>query len=99
MGDISTPLSRGFEAVASADLARVREKNDPDLWRASVEAWSDVPYYEAKAEWRLAHALLGNDPADPEATTLLDDAAGIAVELRATPLLEAVRATRQIATG
>jgi hypothetical protein len=99
VGDISTPLSRGFEAVATADLARVHERNDPDLWRASVEAWSDVPYSGAKAKWRLAQALIEHGPTDAEATTLLDDAAGIAVELKATPLLEAVKATRETATG
>jgi hypothetical protein len=98
-GDISAQDSGGFEAVATADLARAHGRINPDLWRASVQAWSDVPYYEAKAMWHRAHALLEDDPTDPEAATLLDDAAGIAVELRATPLLEAVRAARPIATG
>ena len=98
VGDISTPLSRGFAATATADLARVHGRNDPDLRRASIEAWSDVPYFEAKAMWRLAQALVEHDPTDPEATKLLDDAAGIAVGLKATPLLDAVAATRQTAT-
>ena len=99
VGDTSTPLLRGFSATATADLARAHGRNDPDLWRASIEAWNDVPYYEAKAKWRLAQALIEHDPTDPEATTLLDDAAGIAVELKATPLLDAVAATRQTVTG
>ena len=98
-GDISTQDSRGFEAVATADLARAPGRINTDLWRASVQAWSDVPYCEAKAMWRQAHALLEDDPTDPEATTLLDDAAGIAVGLKARPLLQAVAATRQTATG
>jgi hypothetical protein len=64
----------------------------------SIEAWSDVPYFEAKAEWRLAQALIEHDPTDPEAVTLLDEAEATAVGLKAKPLLEAVETTRQTAT-
>ena len=95
---VSTPLARGFAATATADLARAHGQNDPDLWRAAVEAWGDVPYFEAKAKWRLAQALVEHDPSDPEAAALLSAAEGIAVGLKATPLLGAVAATRQTAT-
>ena len=79
---MSTPLARAFAATATADLARAHGKNDPDLWRVSIEAWSDVPYFEAKAEWRLAQALIEHDPTDLEAVTLLDEAEATAVDSR-----------------
>jgi hypothetical protein len=92
---VSTPLARGFAASATADLARAHGQNNPDLWRAAVEAWSEVPYFEAKATWRLAQALVGLDPGVPEAVALLDDAERTAAGLKATPLLDAVRETRR----
>jgi len=92
---VSTPLSCGFGATAAADLARAGGTNDPDLWRAAIEAWSEMPYLEAKATWRLAQALIERDPSDPEAPTLLDDAERTAVRLKAMPLLDAVGETRR----
>lgn len=92
---VSTPLASGFAASATADLARARGQNDPDLWRAAVEAWSVVPYFEAKATWRLAQALIEHTPSDPEAASLLDDAERAAAGLKAEPLLEAVGKTRR----
>ena len=93
-GGSATPEALGLEATATADLARANGTNDPDLWRESVEAWGAVPYLEAKAKWRLAHALIDHDPNDPEALTLLDEAEATAVELKARPLLEAVTRAR-----
>ena len=92
---VSTPLSRGFEATAAADLARAHGTNDPELWRVCIEKWCDVPYFEAKAKWRLAQALIEHDPSDPEAATLLDDAERTAARLKAIPLLDAVGETRR----
>lgn len=97
--DLSDPYSRGAAATASADLTRAHEANDPALWRATIAAWSDVPYAEAKARWRLAQALLERDPADPEASELLADAEETATWLKANPLLEAVRATKRTTAG
>lgn len=95
---VSTLLSRGYEATATADLARAHEKNDPDLWRKCTEAWSGVPYLEAKGKWRLAQALIEHDPSDLEAVTLLDSAEETAVRLKAQPLLGATGATRRTVT-
>jgi tetratricopeptide (TPR) repeat protein len=84
-----------FRATADADYARAQGNNDPELWRKAVDAWVDHPYYRAKAQWRLAGALIEVDPTNPEALDLLDAAQRIAVELRAQPLLDAIAATRE----
>jgi tetratricopeptide (TPR) repeat protein len=94
---VSGPMLFGdeFRATATADLSRAEGDNDPDLWRAAVEAWGDQAYYGAKARWRLAQALTEQGPTDPEIASLLAQAEEVAVELKANPLLEAVRATRE----
>ncbi len=82
-----------LQAGATADLARARGNNDPDLWRAAVEAWADTSYWRAKSQWRLAESLAGLDPHDPEVLSLLDEVEIVAAELGAKPLLAAARAT------
>jgi hypothetical protein len=84
----------GFRATAAAHLSRAEGNNALSLWRTAVEAWGDQAYYGAKASWRLAQALAEQDPADPEIASLLARAEEVAVGLKASPLLEAVRATR-----
>jgi tetratricopeptide (TPR) repeat protein len=83
-------------ASATADLARARGNNDPDLWRTAIEAWADAPYWRAKCQWRLAESLAALDPDDPEVSALLTDAENVAAELGAIPLLDAARATRKV---
>jgi hypothetical protein len=68
--------------------------NDPALWRQAVTAWSDSPYFEAKAKWRLAQALAESDTADSEIIVLLDQAQKVTEHLKARPLLEAIALTR-----
>jgi hypothetical protein len=82
-------------ASATADLARARGNNDPDLWRTAIETWADAPYWHAKSQWRLAESLTAHDPDDPEISSLLTDAENVAAGLGANPLLNAVRATRE----
>jgi class 3 adenylate cyclase len=84
-----------LHATATADLARAEGKNSPDLWRLATDAWSDSPYFEAKAKWRLAQALAESDPTNAEIATLLDEAGEVARRLKARPLLEAIGATRE----
>jgi class 3 adenylate cyclase/tetratricopeptide (TPR) repeat protein len=84
-----------LHATATADLARAEGTNSPDLWRLATDAWSDSPYFEAKAKWRLAQALAESDPTNAEITALLDEAGEVARRLKARPLLEAIGATRE----
>ena len=85
----------GFRSTAAADLSRAEGDNDPDLWRTAVEAWGNQAYHGAKTRWRLAQALVAVDPTDPEIMPLLAEAEDVAVDLKASPLLEAARAARQ----
>jgi class 3 adenylate cyclase/tetratricopeptide (TPR) repeat protein len=87
-------LELEFRTHAKADLSRAEGHNDPELWRAAVDAWGDQAYYGAKARWRLAQALIEADPTDPAITALLDQAEDVAERLKAQPLLEAVATTR-----
>ncbi len=82
-------------ATATADLARARGNNDPDLWRTVIETWAEAPYWRAKAQWRLAESLAALDPDDPEVSSLLTEVENVAAELGAKPLLDAARATRE----
>jgi hypothetical protein len=84
-----------LRASATADLARARGNNDPDLWRTAIETWADAPYWRAKSQWRLAESLAALDPDDPEVSSLLAEVENVAAELEATPLLDAARATRE----
>jgi tetratricopeptide (TPR) repeat protein len=88
-------LGDGIHATATADLARAEGRNAPALWRAAIEAWQGSPYFEAKARWRLAQALTAVTSDDPEVRTLLDEAESQAIELKAHPLLAAVRSMRE----
>jgi len=88
-----------LRAIGTADLARARGSNDPDLWRTAIETWADAPYWRAKCQWRLAQALIERDPADPEAVILLHEAERTAIGLGARPLVNAVGATRRTAAG
>ena len=90
-----THQSAEFNAVSSANLARVKGRNDPGLWREAVDAWEDHPYYGAKAQWRLAQALIESDAYDAEAVEFLDSAQEVAQGLKAQPLLAAIEATRE----
>ncbi len=84
-----------FNTEANANLARARRHNDAEVWREAVDAWTDHPYYRAKAQWRLAQALIETDAGSEEAIELLDAAQGVAQRLKAQPLLDAIETTRE----
>ena len=94
-GERRTHQGAGFNAIASANVARVQGRNDPGLWREAVDAWATHPYYGAKARWRLAQALIESDPGDAEAVEVLDSAQRVAEGMKAQPLLDAIEATRE----
>jgi tetratricopeptide (TPR) repeat protein len=77
-------------ATATADLARSQGRNSPGLWRTAIAAWDEAPYWRAKCQWRLAQSL--GDLEDPEVRLLIEEAGGVAEELKAQPLLDAVHA-------
>jgi len=87
-----------LKATATADLARAHGHNDAGLWRNALAAWGDYPYFRAKAQWRLARALIATDPADDEAIELLSAADAVAESLKAQPLLDAIETTRKKAS-
>jgi hypothetical protein len=88
----------GFAATATADLARAEGSNDPELWRGAIEAWADHSYDRAKAQWRLAQALIEADPSNAESLELLGAAEEVAESLKAQPLLAAIETTRKKAS-
>jgi hypothetical protein len=90
--DVADVIGASHDAIISDAVgARSRGEDASDLWRSAIERWGDDHYMGAKAQWRLAEALLALDPLNAEASMLLADAASTAVTLGAKPLLNAVR--------
>ena len=86
------PEGRGWLARAEAELSRLHGASDPARWQAAVDAFGYGAVYEqAVCRWRLGESLLGADRRD-EARQELCQAAEVAEELGARPLLDAVRA-------
>ena len=86
--------------TARAHATRVNGEDDPAVWRAAAQAWAarSNPYEVARARWREAQAGLaaqGARIARESARKPLLEAAGIALELDARPLL---RELRELAT-
>ncbi len=92
-------------ATARAYRARLEARDDPSVWDALARAWQGVgrQYEAARARWRQAEAILapGGDarplrsdvrPLRRAARTPLTEAAELAAELGARPLLRAIRA-------
>ena len=63
------PVEGAFLATARAELARAEDHDDPALWSAAYEAWSDLgrPYRAAQALRRRAEALLASGDRDGSA--------------------------------
>ncbi|WP_019634315.1 helix-turn-helix transcriptional regulator [Actinomadura atramentaria] len=84
---------RGFLARAEAEHRRAHGADDPDLWRASVEAFENggtgFVYEAARSRWRLAAALAARGD---RAAAAAEWAAAIAAaeRLGARPLLAAL---------
>jgi DNA-binding CsgD family transcriptional regulator/tetratricopeptide (TPR) repeat protein len=84
--------AKAWLARVDAEAARLRGKADPELWRATVEAFGFGHVYEvARSQSRLAEALLGADDRGGAAAEARA-AHEVAVRLGADPLREAVEA-------
>jgi hypothetical protein len=73
--------------LCEAELSRLHERPDPELWQAVVAAWDAmrVVYPAAYARWRLAEATLAVRQPDA-AAEVLRVASRVARQLRAVPL-------------
>ena len=83
-------------AQAAAHRDRLEGRDDPRTWERLSAAWAALanPYELAKARWHQAEAILGSGEgrsARARARPALDDAARIATELAARPLLREIR--------
>ena len=78
-------------STATAEDARLLGHSDPAAWREALALWRarERPYLIAYVRWREAEAWLAVGDRDA-ATEALSEAAGIAAELGARPLLEAI---------
>jgi DNA-binding CsgD family transcriptional regulator/tetratricopeptide (TPR) repeat protein len=82
-------------AQAAAHRDRLEGRDDPDTWDGLARCWADLanPYEHAKARWHEAEAILGSGEgrsSRARARPPLEEAARIAVELHARPLLREV---------
>jgi DNA-binding CsgD family transcriptional regulator/tetratricopeptide (TPR) repeat protein len=82
-------------AQAVAHRERLEGRDDPVTWDRLARAWSSLanPYELAKARWHEAEAMLGSGEgraARSRARPSLEEAARIATELQARPLLREV---------
>jgi DNA-binding CsgD family transcriptional regulator/tetratricopeptide (TPR) repeat protein len=85
-----------YLAVAAAHRARLDGTDDPGVWAAVAERWQKLgtPYEVARARWRQAEAILGSGEgraSRARAKAPLGEAAEIALELSARPLLRELR--------
>lgn len=86
------PEGVAWLARARAEHSRLKGENDPELWRAAVEAFAyGYRYEEARSRWRWGEALLAHGDREG-ARTQLDLARDAAAAMGARPLLAAVHA-------
>jgi DNA-binding CsgD family transcriptional regulator/tetratricopeptide (TPR) repeat protein len=83
-------------AQAGAHRERLEARDDPANWDRLAGLWKGLanPYELAKARWHQAEAILGSGegrPSRARARPPLEEAASIAVDLGAQPLLREVR--------
>ncbi len=84
------PEGRGWLARAEAEYRRACGDNDPEAWRAVLDAFGPAYVYEiARTQWRLAEALAGAGRRD-EAAEQWHLAAATAERLGARPLRAAL---------
>jgi DNA-binding CsgD family transcriptional regulator/tetratricopeptide (TPR) repeat protein len=89
-GDTMGVEALAWQSRVAAEVARLEGSAEPDLWRASVDAFGFGHVYEqARSRWRLAEALLaaGDRAAAAEEATQAHE---VAVRLGAVPLRSAV---------
>jgi DNA-binding CsgD family transcriptional regulator len=82
-------------ALAAAHRERLEGRDDPRTWDRLARGWAalDNPYEQAKARWHQAEAILGSGEGRASrgrARPALEEAARIAVDLHARPLLREV---------
>ncbi|MEV6609347.1 AAA family ATPase [Kutzneria sp. NPDC051319] len=87
--DMRNPETACMEARMDAELNRLRDEIDVELWRVAVAAAESFKYWQASARWRLAEALI-NDGRREEAIVELQAAHAEAVHMGALPLRDAV---------
>jgi DNA-binding CsgD family transcriptional regulator/tetratricopeptide (TPR) repeat protein len=85
-----------YLATAAAHRARLEGRDDPADWAALAERWRRLanPYEVARARWREAEAILATAEGRSSrrrARAPLQEAARIAIELTARPLLRELR--------
>ncbi len=85
-----------YLALARAHEARLEGRDDPATWSALAARWHELshPHEVARARWREAEALLASGEGRSSRTRArapLQQAAEIAVELQARPLLRELR--------
>jgi DNA-binding CsgD family transcriptional regulator len=85
-----------YLALAAAHRGRLEGNDDPAVWASLAARWRELsnPHEVARARWREAEALLGSGEgrsARARARAPLQEAAEIAVELAARPLLRELR--------
>ncbi|HSK51888.1 MAG TPA: LuxR C-terminal-related transcriptional regulator [Clostridia bacterium] len=93
----SRRMADTYLATARAYCLRIDGRDDPAAWADVAAAWSRIvaPYEVARARWREAEAQLGRAgsgrPGRVAARRPLLEATGIALELKARPLLRQLR--------
>ena len=91
----SRQMADAYLATAHAFCRRVGGADDPAAWAGVAATWSRLaaPYEVARARWRQAEALLAElgQEGRVSARRPLLEAAGIALELGARPLLRELR--------
>jgi DNA-binding CsgD family transcriptional regulator len=85
-----------YIATAAAHRARLEGRDDPGAWAAVADSWRKLanPYEVARARWREAEARLNSGegrPSRARARAPLQEAATIAIELAARPMLRELR--------
>jgi DNA-binding CsgD family transcriptional regulator/tetratricopeptide (TPR) repeat protein len=93
-GVVPTPRAQAQAVLCQAELARLEERSDPDLWAAAAKAWEGLaePYPTAYARWREAEAQLLGGLAREQVERSLRAAHATATRLGAAPLRAEIEA-------
>ncbi|HTI26982.1 MAG TPA: response regulator transcription factor, partial [Kutzneria sp.] len=87
--DMRNPETICMEARMYAELNRLRDEVDIEMWRVAVAKAATFRYWHISARWRLAEALI-NDGRRDEAVVELRAAHAEAVHMGALPLRKAI---------
>ncbi|MEV4636535.1 AAA family ATPase [Actinoplanes sp. NPDC049548] len=99
-GNAASPVRAvvdGYLDLCAAELSRIEERNDPDLWARAAQAWDrrKQPYPAAYSRLRQAEASFARRTRRAAATSALREAYETARAMGATPLAAEVT---QVAT-